>query len=267
MRILLPISENGESSRLRAAYVRAVILVGMSLPMACGFDAPGEAADLTAQQQSVPLPLKAPFAGAVPSMWTGIYVGGHIGYIDAGSAWTSAPGIGVPAIAGSKDVYDNDGPVGPMFGGLQAGYNYVFPSQLMLGIETDVSFPNHVSGTQPLSPTPASQFSVEDKVEFFGTARARVGWASDNWLIYATGGLAFDRDLITRTQLAGTALAGTATPGDEDSQYVTRLGWTIGLGTEFKVAQNWSLKLEYLFMDFDSKSVSFPLGGDRYIPI
>ena len=70
---------------------------------------------------------------------------------------------------------------------------------------------------------------------------------------------------MTRSQIAGMPIAGTAMPDNEDRQLATRLGWTIGFGTELAVSANWGVKLDYLFMDYASKGVKFPLGGDRYI--
>ena len=37
----------------------------------------------------------------------------------------------------------------------------------------------------------------------------------------------------------------------------TRLGWTIGAGLEWAYIPNWSLKLEYGYLDLGSRSVSF----------
>lgn len=34
----------------------------------------------------------------------------------------------------------------------------------------------------------------------------------------------------------------------------TRVGWTVGAGVERKFTRNWSAKLEYLYMDFGSKT-------------
>jgi high affinity Mn2+ porin len=264
MRSDMPVSTSLKSSGSSHGFVRLAIRASVGLALACGFDASGRAGDLTAQPQNAPLPRKAAPAGPVSSGWAGFYFGGHVGYVKADSNWSSTPGMGTAALTGTIDIYDNDGPWGPMIGGLQTGYNYVFPSHLMLGVETDFSFPDHIAGTQRLSPTAADQFNVEDELEFFGTARARVGFVSDKWLIYATGGFAFARDLMIRTQLVGTPNAAAATPGSEDQQLITRLGWTAGLGTEFKMSQNWGIKFDYLFMDFGSKNVAFPLGGDHY---
>src|SRR5579864_2974943 len=207
----------------------------------------------------------APAGLAAAYDWSGPYVGGHVGYGAANSSWDSQAALAaVPSLTGSTDLFDHDGPWGPIFGGLQAGYNHVSPSRLLVGVEADFSFPNHLSGTRQLSSAAEGQFSITDTVEFFGTARARVGFAANHWLVYATGGFAFARDLVTRSQSAGMPIAATVMPGDEDRQLATRLGWTIGFGTELEVSRNWSVKLEYLFLDYASKSVTFPLGGNRY---
>jgi len=199
--------------------------------------------------------------------WSGLYAGAHVGYATAMSDWSSAAGFpGAPPLAGSTDTFDRDGSWGPLFGGFQAGYNYVLPSRLFAGAEADVSFPNHIAATRQLSSAAEGQFAVSDQIAFFGTARARFGYAADHWLFYVTAGLAFDRDRITRSQMAGMPIVGSAMAGDEDDQLVTRLGWTIGLGTELDLQRNWGLKLDYLFSDYAARRVAFPLGGDRYDP-
>ena len=50
---------------------------------------------------------------------------------------------------------------------------------------------------------PVTNATLEHDVDWFGTARARIGYAADGWLAYATGGYAFGR----------VALKGTATGG------------------------------------------------------
>src|SRR5262249_59843630 len=50
--------------------------------------------------------------------------------------------------------------------------------------------------------------TLEHDVNWFGTARGRIGYAADGWLAYVTGGYAFGR-----VELKGTATAGGATAG------------------------------------------------------
>jgi len=92
----------------------------------------------------IPLPVKA---SAAPYYdWTGFYVGGHLGYATGYSKWAATEaGADVPSLAGSLDffrAFDGFKGTGSYYIGLQAGYNYMFPSRLVLGVEADVSVPS-----------------------------------------------------------------------------------------------------------------------------
>jgi outer membrane immunogenic protein len=66
-------------------------------------------------------------------------------------------------------------------------------------------------------------------------------------LFYGTGGLAFGEIKTTGT-MSGFTPAGVAV-GSVGSNSTTRAGWTAGVGVEGKITQNWSAKLEYLYID------------------
>lgn len=141
--------------------------------------------------------------------WAGPYLGANVGY-----AW--------------GDVTNNGAsPSGPA-GGLQAGYNWQ-SGPLVFGVEGDIQ----ASGADDTFA--AWKFSNP----WFGTARGRVGYALNNILLYATGGLAFG-------SLKGETL------GLSESH--TSLGWTIGLGAEVALSQNWSAKAEYLYVDLSNST-------------
>jgi high affinity Mn2+ porin len=65
--------------------------------------------------------------------WSGFYVGGHVGYAAASSNWNSEA-LGARTLSGSTEIFDDNGPWGPIFSGLQAGYNYVLAPQLLVGV-------------------------------------------------------------------------------------------------------------------------------------
>ena len=184
--------------------------------------------------------------------WEGFYLGGHVGYAFGNSSYLSNP-PGLPA-SGTVGLYGQDGQFGPLYGGLQAGYNHVTPSGLMFGLEADFSFPDEMKSNQPVIFSAVGPSIVNDKIEIFGSVRGRVGYASGDWLIYGAGGFAYDRDLATSTDTAG----------DVDSAYFWRPGWTVGGGAEVRLTPNWSAKLEYSFMDFGRAGASFPIAGERY---
>ena len=80
--------------------------------------------------------------------------------------------------------------LGSLFGGLQFGYNYVLPSRVLIGIETDFSMPNaYPSDAQIFMGTTPRSVLVE-QLDYIATLRGRIGYAFDNMLLYATGGFA-----------------------------------------------------------------------------
>ena len=108
-----------------------------------------------------------------------------------------------------------------------------------MGVEGDYDWSNPKGSinTQCAVCVPPATASLEYDIDWFGTARARIGYGADGWLAYATGGYAFGR----------VALKGTATAGGVSaslSQNATPSGWTIGGGTELALGPNWSAKLE-----------------------
>ncbi len=115
-----------------------------------------------------------------------------------------------------------------VLGGLQAGYNYQ-SGQLVVGIEGDLQ----------LSAADDTFAAWKFSNPWFGTLRGRLGYAFNNILLYGTGGLAF-----------GTLKVETG--GFSESQ--TSAGWTLGVGAEYAINQNWSAKVEYLYVDLSEKN-------------
>ena len=187
--------------------------------------------------------------------WSGFYVGGHVGYGGGPSSWAAADTAG-DRTSGTLDLFnglDLFKGTGSFFAGLQGGYNIMWPSRLLLGVEADASFPNKLAGSATASMF-AGMANFTDMILHSGTVRGRVGYAFDHWLLYATGGFAWSYDKLTRTQLAG----GTLDPGIEETALLWRLGWTAGAGVELPVAPHWSARAEYLVSDFGSSGKVFP---------
>ena len=82
---------------------------------------------------------------------------------------------------------------------------------------------------------------------WFGTLRARGGFAMNTWLFYGTVGLAY----------GSLTMKNTLTTVSESH---TSAGWTIGAGAEVGFAPNWSAKLEYLHVDLDTQTYSVNAG-------
>jgi outer membrane immunogenic protein len=191
--------------------------------------APALAADLPYRQG--PPPVEAPI---VPLFtWTGIYLGGQIGY-----GWGTDTLTVFPAGFGT-----NFTPNG-IVGGAHAGYNYQI-NQFVAGIEGDIE------GTGISRTFSPGGVIYNTKIPVQGSIRGRLGVAFDRVLLYATGGAEF----------AGfdTSYSGIATASH------SRVGWTIGGGIEYAVTSNWSVRAEYRYTDFghftDITPIAFGIGS------
>lgn len=220
-------------------------LTFLVVPAFAALSAPVYAADLASTI--------APGAPAsASSCWEGFFFGGHIGYAFGTSSYQTNP-PGFPAV-GAIDINGRDSQFGPLYGGLQGGYNYVTRSGILLGVEADFSFPDEMKGKLPIAFAASGPSEVNDNIEIFGALRGRIGYVHGNWLIYGTGGFAYDRDLATSTDAAG----------DVDKAHLWRPGWTAGAGVEVRLTPEWSAKLEYDYSDFARAGVTFPIAGARY---
>lgn len=214
-------------------------------------------------------------AGAAPVAdsfgWAGFYLGANIAAVRGGSNWSASDPTG--ATSGAFDLplhFDLMGGTGSYETGLQAGYNIVLPSHLLLGVEVDIAMPNSdvlvpysLRGSQSTF-TPSGQAQFEEAVILHGSARARLGYVDGRTLYYGTAGLAWAYDRQTRSQLAGTSPFGAALAGDSDAVLLWRFGWIAGAGIERQIAGNWTLRAEYLASYFGRKTSVFPLAAQSY---
>jgi high affinity Mn2+ porin len=234
--------------------MRGLVVAGMTLA----------ALVRSAGAADVPMAVKTPPPPAAYD-WTGYYIGAHIGYAAGSSEWSAtSTGAMAPAVTGSLDLYnsyDSFKGTGSYFDGLQGGYNYLLPSRWLFGLESDISFPNTIAGTATLTSPLAGTVAYSEQVEFSGTLRARIGYAPGHWLFYASGGLAYSYDQFSRAQLAG----GVQAPGAVENLYlIPRLGGAAGAGVEVALTPSWAARVEYLFTDYGSRSVSFPGGAQQF---
>jgi high affinity Mn2+ porin len=217
------------------------------------------------------LPTKAPppAASSTADDWTGFYFGGHFGYAAGFSNWTATQGGAAnPSLSGSLDLfqgYDLFKGTGSYLLGLQAGYNFMLPSRVVLGVEADVSFPDVLGASQAIASPLIGQAIYRDDVEMSGTLRGRIGYASGHWLYYVTGGFAYSFDQFSRTQVSGAPIGGTAVAGTVENVFmVPRIGGAAGAGVEVALTPRWMARLEYLYTGYGSRSVDFPAGAQRF---
>jgi outer membrane immunogenic protein len=208
-------------------------------PLAAALGAPALGADMAVKAPLVKAPVAPPYS------WTGWYIGANAGYGVGQGQGTFAFGPGTPGPA----VETFNAMPGGAFGGGQLGFNYQF-NAFVLGAETDIQGAGISDNrTCLLGCIPGSSALIDQKLNWFGTTRARVGLATGPVLTYATAGVAYGG---IETGLT-TTLGGTTSSSDTST---TKTGWTWGTGVEAALGGNWTAKAEYLYVDLGSSSVS-----------
>jgi opacity protein-like surface antigen len=193
-------------------------------------------------------------------------VGGHVG-----GGWSTSTVndhydyVGDPA--SSNDINRSG-----IIGGGQIGYNFQW-GNIVFGPEADLGYLG-LSGSRStaLTPSPdclhdypADMCGLNAKYSssggLYGDITGRLGYAFDQVLFYAKGGVAF-LDTAVKANYVGQncstarscwfAPVNASTFNFEHSE--TLSGWTVGAGIEYALSQEWSVKVEYQHFDFGSTS-------------
>jgi outer membrane immunogenic protein len=220
--------------------------------------------------------------------WTGFYLGANFG----GGWGTNGRANFTPNDADSRLMFGvgffpnftNDYQGSGVIGGLQLGYNWQLNRNWLVGLESDFDG-SGINGSVPgnsvfIDPGfgPLSTNIMNEKVDWFGTVRGRLGYLpTDNLLTYITGGFAYGRVGSTGNNsflssvaeniggfgflcagLGATCLAGSS------SSMAT--GWTVGAGLEYALGKNWTVKAEYLYVNLGNHTTTLtalvPNGAD-----
>ena len=201
---------------------------------ALAFAAVGQAAAADLPQPMPPPPM-AP-AAYIPAVapvynWGGIYWGINGGYGIGTSEWTDPANPSGTSSTGNFNVSGFQ--VGPTFGVNYQADAFVF------GIEGDLDS-SWLDGKSSSSFCGAVGFGAaaqcETKNTWLGTARARVGYAADRVLFYGTFGGAYGSIQSGVNGLVNSNMA----------------GWVAGAGIEAAFGDNWTARIEYLFVDLQN---------------
>ena len=190
--------------------------------------------------------------------WSGFYVGGNIGYswghaatdgnqtgTQSVSEFTAITNILIPGFPVVTTLpttpLSGRANVNGFIGGGQAGYNWQRGTWLF-GLEGDIQGSGERGSSDVCAitagcATGTGLFTANYQLDWFGSVRGRIGFLpTDRVLLYATGGLAY----------GGLSATAPLIPLSWGSNGV---GWTVGAGAEAAIDHNWSIKLEYLYMD------------------
>ncbi len=196
------------------------------------------------------LPTRAPPPVYVPPVpiftWTGIYVGGDIGY-----AWGTVNANAGDNFGDFRSFSTTDNGV---IGGGHVGYNLQL-NQWVIGLEGDVDGSSLSKSGSGILVIPALfdaggpfggliPATVSASLDVQGSIRGRLGYAWDRVLLYGTGGVSF-----------GGFRASIDTPFGYAERSNTRVGWTAGGGIEYAVTNNWSIRAEYRYTKYGNNTI------------
>jgi outer membrane immunogenic protein len=207
--------------------MRNKLLCGVAaVAIAIGIGGPAMAADIATKAPPAPIPAPAP-------TWAGFYLGATVGY-----GWTK--------VTGGPSEFVTELKLSGGLVGIHSGYNFQ-AGQWVYGIETDYSgvFGRDWSNTKFSAPANLNS-GIHAELNGLGSIRARLGWAIDRTLIYATGGVGYG---IYKT-------AAQATEGIPPASGHTVWGGVLGAGVEWKYTQNFSFRLEGMNYFFNKKEAA-----------
>ncbi len=210
------------------------------------------ASTFAASAADLPVKYKAP----PPALWSwsGLYGGVNAGYSFGRDTVQEAS----VDLGGSQLLPGRVLPTGAIFGG-QLGYNWQV-GRWVWGLEGDVQWSGQrdtacggVECIQNSNPEVGATVFRHD-VQWFTTARGRIGLANGDTLLYLTGGAAW----------AGVRETTSVQRDDAIASLVVRNtvgGWVFGGGIEGRLAQSWTVKFEYLHLDFGTRTASGQISG------
>jgi outer membrane immunogenic protein len=218
----------------RLLPMKKLLVAGIAAAAFCGASA--LAADL---------PLKAPaYAAPAPMLnWTGCYFGANTGY-----AWAHT-GLVETSVNGIPETFDRGSQTdrGWAYGG-QIGCDYQFNNNWVAGIRGMWDGSN-ITGSRAVGPGDFVAGTDHVRIDSFATLVGKLGYLLNPTLqLYGLGGVAWVHNHYFGTDPSF---------GEISSANQSRTGYDVGVGLSWMFARNWDLWVEYDYMGFETKNVTF----------
>lgn len=202
--------------------------------------------------------------------WSGFYLAGMVGQANQRlrGTTTSLTGTGDDKAARESTRLD----ITDIRQGLRLGYNWQFGGRWVLGLEGGLSdgnatWSNEKSYQETLASeasgwlSPPLQARIRHDLGLGGTLGGRLGYSFGRTLVYGMAAVTAQHERQARTQYrasntnASLPNGSDPRPAFEEQASTTRLGWSVGVGTEVALGNRWTLRAEYSYAD---------LGRDRF---
>ncbi|WP_332060324.1 outer membrane protein [Bartonella sp. CB74] len=210
--------------------------------------------------------------------WTGFYLGGQIGGL---SGRTSLSYLGDGNTRRVNPIKKENLPqLSGFVGGIYAGSNVDIERGFIIGIDTDIMWSGKkdtkainaisinlrkIERSDRSDREKEEEYRDEDLVAFpgvmrytlkqkwFGATRVRVGFSADRVMPYVAGGIAYTqlRNIYKKSDEKKRNLVDFADFFYDEKK--TMVGYTLGGGVDFAMADNMIMRAEYRYSDFGKK--------------
>lgn len=239
------------------------------------------AADIVAAKDPMP------FVNTNDITWSGFYIGGQTGWIKSDIKYKQQDDLG---LAGdytytfyTEGPYDTNHFKDNLFsGGIYAGYNFALSKHWIVGLEGDIALfktddrnevferfgppytqdevdwrKDYCKMTYLCDPNVRiadRAYLIQQNVESKRSAalRGRIGYTSDNYMIFATAGVATAK--VNYNLVLDGGIVENRTSLDNDRSLT---GYTVGGGVEYALTRNLLFRTEYRYTDYGSENFSF----------
>jgi outer membrane immunogenic protein len=182
------------------------------------------------------LSLEAAAQTSTNNKWDGFYAG-----LNAGGLWSEMSA----AIGENNTGGGFAGNAGGFLGGAQAGYNWLL-GPVVLGGEADFQASTDNGGVG--GGAGPSMIGATTTLPWFSTFRARAGYPVGSVMPYVTGGAVWGHQTLSGFDTAVGAF-------NASNNFWT---YTLGAGVEGHVSEQWTAKLEYLWIGTPDTPLSSP---------
>lgn len=192
---------------------------------------------------------------ATPDLWSGWHIGLNAGYGDSSNSVEGSSGDFFPATEISQfPSPELDTKPSGFFGGAQLGADWALGS-VLVGLEGDFQL-SDIDGSETQCTVlggcaDPDRYTADQSLDWFSTARVRLGLPIDRFLVYATGGIA-----IGEVDLSANLINNDETDAWPASSSKIEFGWTAGAGASWLFSDKASIGLEYLYVDLGDRTLS-----------
>jgi outer membrane immunogenic protein len=185
-------------------------------------------------------------AVAQTMQWHGFYAGLHGGYSVGSSEEVFFAGPNTASFNGTQQYGTNGG-----FAGGTVGYNWQ-TVKFVLGLEIDDNWADVNGRSSVINISPSNKGdSYSTTLRSSGNIKGRLGYVAGPMLLFVSGGAAAGEIEHRYDAAQNGGAANTYVQSD------TRWGYTVGVGAEYMLTQNWSGKLEYNYIDFGKSTIQY----------